>query len=327
MTSGVLATALTTLACAFILSGALKFRSTPSTLLTMESLLVPEPLRRTWIAALLPWLELALGLGLVTLSTWPLVTAALLAAGILSVFTLFLGAALVRHDDVDCNCFGAPEPVTIWSVLRNAILIAAAVAVAAGVTDHRGVIAQVATLNNEELTWFIVTTLGVAAFVLLWHRTSASRRSRGTSPLAAPPGEPDTTMLELIDASGEPTTITSLTKRRAALLVFVRPDCAPCSQVVARLDEWSAELDGIEVVPVITKSPTQFREVYPDLEVGALYAPKYVHRELGIQSVPAAMLFSTNGAIAAGPELGPEAIEALIGGIRQALDLNRSQNV
>ena len=57
--------------------------------------------------------------------------AALLVAALLGVFTVGLASALVRGIDLACGCFGGNAPATWWTVLRDVVMLLAALAVAA----------------------------------------------------------------------------------------------------------------------------------------------------------------------------------------------------
>ena len=57
--------------------------------------------------------------------------AALVLAGLLAVFTVGLASALARGIDLACGCFGGSAPATWWTVLRDLVLLALALGVAA----------------------------------------------------------------------------------------------------------------------------------------------------------------------------------------------------
>jgi len=57
--------------------------------------------------------------------------AALILAGLLAVFTVGLASALARGIDLACGCFGGNAPATWWTVLRDLVLLALALGVAA----------------------------------------------------------------------------------------------------------------------------------------------------------------------------------------------------
>ena len=70
------------------------------------------------VAAILPGLEIALGLALI-LGVWTR-TAAALTGGLLAVFTVGIAQALVRGIDLRCGCFGTAEPAS-WSRRRSRV--------------------------------------------------------------------------------------------------------------------------------------------------------------------------------------------------------------
>jgi len=82
-----------------------------------------------WLAVVLPPLEIAIALALVTGVAKR--GAALAAAGMLAVFAVAIGQAVVRGIDIDCGCFGAATEAAAswWSVARNVALIACCAAV------------------------------------------------------------------------------------------------------------------------------------------------------------------------------------------------------
>ena len=56
--------------------------------------------------------------------------AAAVIACLLVVFIAFLSQALLRGIDLRCGCFGGDEPASWWTVARDVMMLAAAVAVA-----------------------------------------------------------------------------------------------------------------------------------------------------------------------------------------------------
>ena len=73
-------------------------------------------------------IEIVTGIALVTgIAARP---AAILASILLVAFTAFLAQALLRGIDLRCGCFGADEPASWWTVGRDLLMLAAAIAVA-----------------------------------------------------------------------------------------------------------------------------------------------------------------------------------------------------
>lgn len=83
---------------------------------------------RTW----LPWAEVGLG-GLLILRIAPVVAGSA-AALLLVAFTVALVRVLVSGQRPPCMCFGAvrPRPISWWSVVRNAVLLACAITTIVG---------------------------------------------------------------------------------------------------------------------------------------------------------------------------------------------------
>lgn len=79
-------------------------------------------------AALVPWtasavvgIEIVVGLALLTGRFAR--GAALVAAGLLVVFTAGLAQALLRGIDLRCGCFGSDEPANWWTVVRDLAML------------------------------------------------------------------------------------------------------------------------------------------------------------------------------------------------------------
>jgi uncharacterized membrane protein YphA (DoxX/SURF4 family) len=76
-------------------------------------------------AATLPGIEVALGAALV-LGVWTR-SAGIATTGLLLLFTIGIGSALVRGIDIDCGCFGGHgHPVSWWTFARDVGFVAAA---------------------------------------------------------------------------------------------------------------------------------------------------------------------------------------------------------
>jgi len=90
--------------------------------------LVPDGVA-TVMAAVMPLLEIVVGLSLVT--GLHARGAALLSAGMLAVFAIAMTQAILRDIDVDCGCFGKAATARVgWpTVARNVGLVVASVLV------------------------------------------------------------------------------------------------------------------------------------------------------------------------------------------------------
>ena len=74
----------------------------------------------SWVAHTLPWAEIVLGLLL--LLGWRLRIWATMVSAILLGFLAVVTRAYLLHMDINCGCFGTPEPLTGMTVLRDSAL-------------------------------------------------------------------------------------------------------------------------------------------------------------------------------------------------------------
>ena len=88
----------------------------------LPGLLVP------WAATAVVGVEMVAGLALIT--GFAVRAAAVVIAGLLLAFIVFLSQALLRGIDLRCGCFGGDEPASWWTVARDLAMLAAALLVA-----------------------------------------------------------------------------------------------------------------------------------------------------------------------------------------------------
>ena len=77
------------------------------------------------VAHTLPLVEIALGLLL--LIGWKFRIWAAMVTAILAGFLMLVTRAYLLHMEINCGCFGTPEPLTGMTVLRDSALVALAV--------------------------------------------------------------------------------------------------------------------------------------------------------------------------------------------------------
>ena len=78
-----------------------------------------------FVAHTLPYVEIVLGLLL--LIGWKFRIWATIASAILVGFLAVVTRAYLLHMDINCGCFGTPEPLTIMTVLRDSALVLLAI--------------------------------------------------------------------------------------------------------------------------------------------------------------------------------------------------------
>jgi putative oxidoreductase len=74
-----------------------------------------------WVAKTLPWFELALGVLLVIgfRVKWVAIACGVLLAG----FWLSMLRAYLKGMDIDCGCFGPGERISIYTLLRDSLMV------------------------------------------------------------------------------------------------------------------------------------------------------------------------------------------------------------
>ncbi len=90
----------------------------------VESYKVLSASGSAFVAHTLPYVEIVLGLLL--LIGWKFRIWAAAVTAILAGFLILVTRAYLLHMDINCGCFGTPEPLTIMTVLRDAALVALA---------------------------------------------------------------------------------------------------------------------------------------------------------------------------------------------------------
>jgi hypothetical protein len=86
----------------------------------VESYKVISGAASAFVARTLPFVEIVLGLLL--LIGWRLRIWATIASAILVGFLCVVTRAYLLHMDINCGCFGTPEPLTILTVIRDSAL-------------------------------------------------------------------------------------------------------------------------------------------------------------------------------------------------------------
>lgn len=79
------------------------------------------------VAAVLPGIEILAGTLLIVGAV--VRPAALVVSVLLAVFVIGLSQALLRGVDLRCGCFGGTDVATWWTVLRDVVMLAAALAI------------------------------------------------------------------------------------------------------------------------------------------------------------------------------------------------------
>jgi peroxiredoxin/uncharacterized membrane protein YphA (DoxX/SURF4 family) len=283
------------------------------------------------VGTLLPAVELVVaGALLVPALAWQ----ASIAAGVLLlIFTAGIALQLSRGNAPDCHCFGQihATPISRWTLLRNAVLLAIGIFIAIQGPGHTGAIEGVTTtwwliivaalvvlgvLAGQ--TWLLLHTMQQYGRLLIRIRALETGQAAGGTQReldGLPVGEP-APAFELRDLEGESTTLDSLRARgRPVLLVFADPMCGPCGRLFPEIGAWQAAHGDSLTIPVISRGPVQANRTTRDehglslilLQEGNEVADSY--RAIG---TPAAVVIRPDGQVATPLALGPDAIRALL---------------
>jgi uncharacterized membrane protein YphA (DoxX/SURF4 family) len=116
-------------------AGALKLRA-PLAFATEIANYQLLPAVAPYVAAVLPVVELVIGVALVVAPRAWRRAAALAAVALLSAFTVAVASAYFRRINIDCGCFGTGGgPITALTLVRNALLLLVAGSLARGQGD------------------------------------------------------------------------------------------------------------------------------------------------------------------------------------------------
>src|SRR3954453_4026370 len=240
------------LAAVFATAGVGKVFDLPGSRDALRGFGIPEPLARP-IGLLLPLAELATAAVLIVhpSAQWP----GLAALVLLLAFIGGIANAMRKGQAPDCHCFGqiSSEPAGRSTLGRNGVLAAVAAFV---VIEGPGpsLVQWVSDRTEAEL---VATALGLAAVVFaalsfsLWRdkRDLTSRLTNARIDLKKrPPGLPIGTLapdFSLSSTTGRQVSLADLRARgRPVGLVFVSPDCGPCSELFPEANRWQGTLAG-----------------------------------------------------------------------------------
>ena len=294
---------------------------------------VPPMLRQRWLIGLHPWAEIALAAALLVLGG-PL--GALAAAAAVLLFSAYL-ALVVRARLADsgaaCSCFGAREPITAGTVMRNAwyVLLAVATAGSSWTTPLLG--GPLAALDGE---WPWVLALAAAA-VTVWlsmRRASAQPsppagvpivgRETSSTDSSAAPDEGDyvrrrTPAVPVQLADGRTVNLRELAARGPILLLAVTEGCLACDAVIRGVAGWRVLLPELSIRLLLWPAPSQSTLTERD-EPQSLHDPyQYVRGSIDDWATPAAVPIGADGYLAGGPVSGADDIESFIGDIYESL--------
>jgi thiol-disulfide isomerase/thioredoxin/uncharacterized membrane protein YphA (DoxX/SURF4 family) len=330
------------LAAIFLAAGIAKLADRKGSKKAMRDFGAPQGLAAP-LAVLLPLAEISLAALLL-----PSATAWFGAIGVFALLAVFIGGMLwqmSKGNAPDCHCFGQlhSEPVSVKSVIRNALFALLALFLIAAGRENQGLSAVAwigdVTVGERILLFFgsVITGLLVAALLylrqvlakqnqlarqieimqVLGHEHGGEVEREGlTSPEGGLPVGAPAPKFELPDLSGEKVRLEHLLKRgKAMLFLFVSPTCAPCEALLPEIAAWKTEFSGkLDLIFISLGSAKDNEEKFAaiadktillqqKMETAALFEAKWT---------PSAVLVNSDGVIASRVAAGDAAIRELI---------------
>ena len=266
--------------------------------------------------ALLPVVELMLATAL--LFAPPARLAAVGIIGLLGLFSILVAGTLRRGESPDCHCFGqmGGGPVGRGTLVRNAVLAAVALAVAAGgpgysVSDavrelgDRPVSERILLVGGP-IVLLMVFGLGRTVFRLLAQQGRLLLRVDALEDLFAhhqgvalgAPAPP----FSLPDLEGRRVSLADLLDEgRPVLLVFTDPNCGPCAELMPELAGWERDYGDVVTIRVISRRDPAANRAMADaygLAGVLVQTDREVARLYEASATPSAVLIGEDGHIA-----------------------------
>lgn len=245
-------------------------------------------------SALLPLVELALGLGLLIDVTAR--TASFGLAVLFSVFSLGIWNLLRQNKAPACNCFGAvhSEPVSAWTLLRSLTLAGIGAAL-----YHLPLWPLTPGLLGAALVVTAYTSCGAMLYGLSKWRQKMLLRS-GPERLQVGDHLPDVRLEDgrwLVDA---------LSRCGPTLVILTSEGCPPCNALIQKMAPWRHRVVGVLPIIELRKgAPAEER----DPNVYYLNPTSFARL---LSSTPAGILVGSDAGVIQPPAVGPAEVEALI---------------
>jgi len=263
------------------------------------------------VAVLLPWAEILVAVILLFAGRPVLILGAAGALVLTGGFFFVVVRAVVKGDDFECGCFGAWNRTRVTPLLavRNGALLAAAIAVAALIaTGFPGMPALLVEATGADVLWVLMLLAGMGLTALFM----ASSHTRTTELAAADSfarGE-DGTDAEVVTAAGEVTRLRDLAHHSPQVIMFIRPGCGSCEELLLDLEDEGSGAAGVWIA--VSGHRRIFEAAHPALASRALYAVQAARNALGVHKTPTAVVVGLNGVVDAGPVSGATAVRDLL---------------
>jgi peroxiredoxin len=260
----------------------------------------------------LPIVELTIAAALVAKPTAG--PAAIVALGLLFLFTVAVSATLVRGRRPPCHCFGQidSDPISARTIVRNIVLMLLAGFIAW--RDYGYEVGWSTPLGNDEGLAAIGSAVVVAYLLAIRAKSRATRAS--SLPTAGLPVGHRAPDFSLAGLNGETQTLQSLlAPGKPLLLAFAEPGCDLCDHLLPDLARWQRESAAKTTFAVLSAgSPAENRSRPAALllENVLLQANREVADAYLVKYSPAVVLVRPDGTIGAPAAVGQQEIERLV---------------
>ncbi|HMT33127.1 MAG TPA: MauE/DoxX family redox-associated membrane protein [Dermatophilaceae bacterium] len=311
------------LALVLAVSGVAKVRDPQSTRESFYTLRLPLRLTRSAAPWLLPWGEIALAGALLLTSGW---VQALMAIATVVLFAAYL-VVIVRAsrfpEKVECGCLGklglgTVGPVTI---VRNALLLALAVATVVDALRHGSVIGRLLATDTAGWGWLLAIAVTVLLTGLMTYASGGSRGQDSTEPDADELADYErrpTPSLWLTDIDGDRHNLLSLSMQQALFVVYANMGCGACMTVIDALPGFKAANPELAVHVLVQVYDEAARSRLP-ADVPVFVDPDLIFVQFFQLNSPGAVLFGADGMLAGGPTYGSGPVLSLMTDISEAL--------
>ncbi|MFD5224641.1 MauE/DoxX family redox-associated membrane protein [Microbacterium sp. NPDC058342] len=307
------------IALVLILSAVGKLRALENASSALHALRLPRVAPRTIIVALAV-VELSVAAGLFLPGA--LARAAAIAAAALALcFLIVVTRAYLLGSREDCGCFGAGgPPISARLVMRNAALLTATVLLS--ILAWKGSVPFSALTAPDVAQSLVVLLSGALLAAVLWLSVDPSHVPR-TDPVPSEAESMDDNArphVVLIERrTGIPRDISSAAAWRAQLLIFVKPGCGSCVEVMAELDERIDRLKRVAAPSLIVGAPAGHVPAERDDDRLLLDPADHNARLLGVgERRPVAALMATDGSVVQPLARGRDEILQLFDVLEQA---------
>ena len=326
MPTDALAIAPAILAVVLVVSAVGKLRSPAASAQAFTALQVPRPLSAPLVVRALPWVEIVLGLALVTVGGWAGVVVSLVVLALFAAYLVLVIRARGFDTDVDCACFGSLGPgritrVTVW---RNTWLLALAVVSVVVALSGESLLSRVSS-GTAPWAWLLAAAAAALTVLLVVGPGSdspADASSDAVGELAVEEGDylrVRTPALPMMLGDGSSTQLRSLSAQRPQLLIYVSETCGSCTEVINAVPGWREELPMLDIRLVLRHAPdvttlTSTSEPLTLHDTDGLLSETFEMR-----GTPSAVLLGADGLLAGGPTVSTAAVREFVDDIRGEL--------